>query len=176
MRKTILFIAMSLDGFIADSAGQVDWLSGQNPAEDNDAAYTQFISGVDCVVMGWTTYHQIVAELSPSVWVYDGLTSHVITHREIPSTPQIRFTQESPAALIRRLQAQNGKDIWVCGGADIVRQLMSENLIDRFHISIIPVILGDGIRLFAPLDVPLKLRLIECKAQNGITEVIYERR
>lgn len=165
MRKTILFIAMSLDGFIADSAGQVDWLSGQNPAEDNDDAYTQFISGVDCVVMGWITYHQIVAELSPSVWVYDGLTSHVITHREIPSTP-----------LIRRLQAQNGKDIWVCGGADIVRQLMSENLIDRFHISIIPVILGDGIRLFAPLDVPLKLRLIECKAQNGITEVIYARR
>lgn len=49
---------------------------------------------------------------------------------------------------------------------------MSENLIDRFHISIISVILGDGIRLFAPL----KLRLIECKAQNGITEVIYERR
>lgn len=176
MRKSVLFIAMSLDGYIADKHGGVSWLSGQNPALESQDAYAQFVQGVDTVVMGWTTYHQVATELSPCKWVYSALTSYVITHREIASTKQIRFVDESPGDLVRRLKKEPGKDIWICGGANIVHQLLQENLIDLFFISVIPTILGSGTRLFGSLDRELKLNLIRTQSFNGITELVYEMR
>lgn len=65
MRKVILFIAMSLDGYIADRNGKVDWLNSQDDHVENLNTYSIFIEGVDTVVMGWNTYHQIITELSP---------------------------------------------------------------------------------------------------------------
>ena len=79
MRKVILFIAMSLDGYIADRNGKVDWLNGQDDHVENLNTYSIFIEGVDTVVMGWNPYHQIITELSPKEWVYSGLASYVIT-------------------------------------------------------------------------------------------------
>ena len=84
MRKAVLFIAVSLDGYIADQNGQVDWLNGQEPGEDNGDSYSQFIQTVDTVVMGGRTYRQVAEELSPGQWPYQGLTSYVVTHREYP--------------------------------------------------------------------------------------------
>ena len=80
MRKVVLFIAMSLDGYIADSEGGVGWLKGQDEDEGDGDVYTSFLRDVDTVIMGWNTYHQVVTELSPSEWVYAGLTSCIITH------------------------------------------------------------------------------------------------
>lgn len=65
MRKVILYIAMSLDGYIADENGGVSWLSGQDPAGESEGTYPEFVRGIDTVVMGWETYHQVVTELSP---------------------------------------------------------------------------------------------------------------
>lgn len=84
--------------------------------------------------------------------------------------------KESPGEFIRSLKRQDGKDIWICGGADIVQQLMREDLIDRFHISVIPVILGEGIRLFGTMEKDVKLRLVKEESYNGISELIYEKR
>ena len=70
MKKISLFIAMSLDGYIADSKGSVEWLTGQGNDEDNIDSYSEFVKDIDTVVMGWNTYHQIVTELSPEDWVY----------------------------------------------------------------------------------------------------------
>ncbi len=72
MRNVVLFIAMSLDGFIADSHGNVDWLQGQSDDVETMDTYSVFIKDIDTVVIGWKTYHQIVTELSPEAWVYDG--------------------------------------------------------------------------------------------------------
>lgn len=83
--------------------------------------------------------------------------------------------KESPGELIRSLKQQDGKDIWICGGADIVQQLMREDVIDRFHISVIPVILGEGIRLFGTMEKDVKLRLVKEESYNGISELIYEK-
>lgn len=66
MRKVILFIAASLDGYIADNNGRVDWIVGQSSSEENIDTYSIFIKDVDTVVMGWNTYYQIITELSPS--------------------------------------------------------------------------------------------------------------
>lgn len=176
MRKIVLFIAMSLDGYIADSTGGVSWLNGQDENAENIDTYSSFVKNVDTVMMGWNTYHQVVTELSPSEWVYSNLESYVITHRDIPSTDEIIFTGEAPCSLARRLAQKEGKDIWICGGADLIHQLMQEKLIDIYYISIIPVILGNGIRLFGTMESEEKLRLIKTQAYNGIIDLVYEKR
>lgn len=176
MRKVILYIAMSLDGFIASKDGRVDWLQGQNTDEENIDTYSSFIKNVDTIIMGWNTYYQIKNELSPDKWIYDSLTSYIITHRKLDSTDNINFVQKNPSELINDLKQKDGKSIWICGGAKIIQPLIQDNLIDEYYISIIPTILGDGIRLFEPIFKELKLKLKTTQSYNGITELIYSRR
>ncbi len=176
MRKAALFIAMSLDGYIADSEGKVGWLGGQGNEEEMIDSYSAFVEHVDTVVMGWNTYYQVATELSPEKWVYANLESYVITHRDGLSAEGIRFTGEEPCSLVRRLKEKDGKDIWICGGADIVRQLMAEDLIDLYYISIIPMLLGKGIRLFQESGKEIPLRLAKIQNYDGITDLVYERR
>lgn len=176
MRKIVLFIAMSLDGYIADIDGKVDWLAGQDNNIESDDTYADFVKEIDTVIMGWTTYHQIVTELSPGQWVYDNLQSYIITHRDYAPTNNITFISESPCTLVNDLKQENGKDIWICGGANIAYQLMQNNLIDKYHISIIPTILGNGVRLFDVMTQKTDLRLITSKNSNGIVELVYEKR
>ena len=171
MRKVILYIAMSLDGFIASKDGKVNWLHGQNDDEENIDTYSSFIKDVDTVIMGWNTYYQVKNELSPDNWVYDSLTSYIITHRKLDSTNNINFVQKNSSELVKDLKQKNGKSIWICGGAKIIQPLIQDNL-----ISVIPTILGDGIKLFEPVSNELKLKLKSTQSYNGITELIYTRR
>ena len=176
MRKIILYIAMSLDGYIADKNGGVDWLSGQDAEEEDEGTYSEFVQGVDTVVMGWNTYAQVRTELSPKIWPYEELISYVITHRDEKPTDNIKFVGEEPCELIARLKEMPGKDIWICGGSSIIQPLIRENLIDEYRISVIPTILGDGILLFGNWKTELHLRLKETKMYNGIAELVYTRR
>lgn len=176
MRKVVLFIAMSLDGYIADINGGVGWLNGESDEVENEDTYSEFVKDIDTVIMGWNTYNQVTTELSPTEWVYSDFLSYVITHKKRESADNIKFIQKSPGSLVRDLKEQEGKNIWICGGASIIRQLMQDGLIDRFHISIIPTILGDGIHLFGTIGEELKLKLMQTREYNGIIEVIYEKR
>ena len=142
MKKISLFIAMSLDGYIADSKGNVNWLTGQGNDDDSIDAYSEFVKDIDTVVMGWNTYHQIVTEL----------TTYVVTHNQKASSDKIRFANESPVTLVKRLREENGKGIWSCGGANLIQQLVKEDVINCYYITVIPTILGSGIRLFEKVD------------------------
>lgn len=175
MRKVVLFIAISLDGYIADKNGQVDWLNGEDKNIETEDTYSTFIQNVDTVIMGWNTYHQIVTELSPDEWVYKGLKSYVLTHRNLNSTSEITYTDKSPNKLIHELKKQQGKDIWICGGANLIHQLMNDNLIDEYIISIIPTLLGSGIKLFQENEHKILLKLIKTQSSNGIVELTYQR-
>lgn len=175
MRKIILYLAISIDGYLADEKGQVDWLNGQEDMEMFDS-YGLFIKHVDTVIMGWNTYHQIVFELSPNNWPYANLKTYVITHHQQVSSESIIFTDENPIDLIRRIRHTEGKDIWICGGASLAQQLMQADIIDIYHFTIIPTLLGKGIRLFSYLPKEMKLKLIEQRSYNGIIEAKYERR
>ena len=175
MRKVSLFIAMSLDGYIARSDGGVDWLSGQGDDENNDS-YTEFIKNIDTILMGWNTYNQIISELSPKKWVYNDFTTYVITHRDVALSKKIRFKNVNPVDLIKRLKEKKGKDIWICGGANIVEQLVNENLIDIYYVTVIPILLGSGIRLFKNGKRENKLKLINTNVYNGMVDLVYIRR
>ncbi len=170
-----MFIAMSLDGYIADREGKVDWLSGESIEGEDLDSYAEFIEGADTVVMGWNTYHRIVTELSPDQWVYEGLTTYVLTHRDLPSSENIRFTREDPVQLVKHLQTEKGKEIWICGGAKLAQQLVKKDMIDRYAITIIPLLLGGGLRLFECGE-EIKLRLQGIRSGNGMAELVYVRR
>lgn len=176
MRKISLFIAMSIDGYIADSKGSVNWLSGQGNDDDNIDSYSEFVKDIDTVIMGWNTYHQIVTELSLDEWVYDDFKTYVVTHRPKISSDIISFVDESPVALVKKLREEKGKGIWICGGANLVQQLVKEDLIDCYYITIVPTILGSGIRLFGKIDHEIKLRLLKTQSYNGMTDLIYIKR
>lgn len=176
MREISLFIAMSLDGYIADSRGGVDWLTGQKEDGEMIDTYSLFIRDVDTVLMGWNTYHQIVTELSPEQWIYEGLKTYVFTHSEHLSSDEICFTDREPEELLEELRQQEGKKIWICGGANLVGQLRGKGLIDEYYISVIPALLGDGIRLFKDKSTEQKLELVSTQNYNGIVDLVYKRR
>lgn len=176
MRKVILFIAMSLDGYIADKNGNVDWLVGQDPRQDDLDTYTSFIESVDTVIMGYKTYDQIVSVLSPDVWVYEDLKSYVFTHKSIPSTHHIHFINDDVCQFVKELRKEEGKDIWICGGANIIQQLLQNDMIDEYIITIIPTILGKGISLFSTLQDEMKLEVKDVQERNGIVQINYQRK
>ncbi len=176
MRNVVLFIAMSLDGYIAAPDGSVAWLGGQDPGGNDSGSYDRFLAGVSDIVMGYTTYHQLKTELCPDAWPYPAQKTHVLTHRAAESAGTIAFTDEPVDALIARLKAQEGGEIWICGGASVVNQCIQLGLIDRYHINMIPTILGDGIRLFSALEREIPLRLLSTEHYNGIVDLVYTKR
>ena len=77
---------------------------------------------------------------------------------------------------MKKLKEENGKDVWICGGANLVQQLVNEDLINYYHITVIPILLGSGIRLFENGKHKIKLRLIKTLSYNGMADLIYTRR
>ncbi len=175
-RKVILYISQSLDGFIADSKGSVDWILGNNEDYDSDYGYETFIKDIDTVIIGANTYKQIKNELSPDKWVYEDLQSYVLTNEKIEDTTNIKYVNMNIKELINELQQENGKNIWICGGANLVNQCVKEDLIDEYQITTVPVILGNGIRLFEENSKIIKLELRETKEENGLIMGIYDKR
>ena len=173
MRKVVLYIAMSLDGYIADKDGGVSWLSGDGSKTENASSYDSFVQTVDTVIIGYTTYHQITTELSPDIWPYDDKMSYVITHKKLENKENIVFSDNLPE-LITKLKNEDGKDIWICGGAGIVNQLIDLNLIDRFCITVIPTILGNGIKLFSKHNEETKLKFVSSYGYHGMIDLVYE--
>lgn len=176
MRKVILYIAMSIDGYIAKNNKDVSWLEGDGSETEAIGSYNSFYETVDTVIMGWNTYHQITTELSPEKNPYQGKTTYVLTHKKKENKKDIFFINDNITEFIKTLKKQNGKNIWICGGANIVQQLIQNDTIDEYHISIIPTLLGQGIKLFAENNNEKIFRLIKTENYNGIVDLVYEKR
>ncbi len=176
MKKVKAYIAMSVDGYIADRSGGVSFLSGDGSDVENFGSYPEFIETVDTVILGYSTYEQITTVLSPDNWPYKGKMSYVLTHRQMENHDEIIFTSEDVSTLIARLKGESGKDIWACGGASVINQLHQKGLIDEYILTIIPTILGGGIKMFAEAEAEAKLRLISTRSYNGIVDLTYEKR
>ena len=175
MGKVVLYISLSLDGYIADAAGGVDWLGGEEAAFQGDYGYGEFWSGVGAVVMGGRTYRQVRRALSPEIWPYAGKPVYVLTrHPEENAPTGVHFLQGNAAELARRLREAVDGAVWICGGADVAEQCLPE--IEEFRLSVMPVLLGAGIPLFRPGLERLPLSLVSQRQENGVAELIYRRR
>jgi dihydrofolate reductase len=175
-RKIVLYIAMSLDGYIARSNGSVDWLNGHGEVLEVDNGYEEFYNNVDTIVMGRTTYEQVVNELSPDVWVYEGKKCYVFTKKECETNEKVEFTSESITNFVSDIKSQLGRDIWLVGGGKLIHEFVRKNLVDKYVITVIPTILGKGIPLFIKENPEIKLKLIKTQTIDGMVELTYVRR
>jgi dihydrofolate reductase len=170
MRKVILFIAQSLDGYIARPDGNIDWLF-----TDQDYGYREFFSRVDTVVMGRKTY-----EVSQSFgeYPYAGKAGYVFSRsRSGQQDERVQFISTGPAELIAGLKSKPGKNIWLVGGSEVIKDFLRNDLIDEYVISVHPVILGSGIPLFrAPLPTHKLIFRDSTTFDSGLVQVTYSRR
>lgn len=172
----VLYLAMSLDGYIADERGGVSWLAGDGSQPDAPGSYPAFYETVSAVVMGWTTYRQIVTELSPDSWPYAGRPCYVVTHRPEADRKDLFFWRGGVTALADRLKKTCDGTVWICGGASVAGQLLETGRVDKLWLSVIPTVLGGGVRLFPEGGRALPLKLVGTERSNGIVDLIYERR
>lgn len=176
MGKTVIYIAMSLDGYIADSAGRVDWLSGDGSDPKNEGTYDTFYKEVDSVVLGYETYRQVKEELSPDSWPYDDIPSYIVTHRTDLVDDQVTFIHQDLPTFIKTLKEKSQGTIWIGGGASIIQQVLAADLVDQLTVTIIPTILGKGIPLFLNQEEEITLELIKTETYNGMVDLVYKRR
>ncbi len=177
-RKVLFYIAMTLDGYIADVDGNLDWLlKYDDPTGRIKDYYDEFLQNVDTVIMGKKTYMHLITELAPDQWAYEGLHTIVATNdKETRKVHQdITFVSGDLVAHTRALLEQDGKDIWVVGGAHVAADYFKANLIDAYYIQIVPILLGDGIRLFEPTFDSIPLVFEDATPVDGITFLKYTR-
>lgn len=172
MRKVIVYIAVSLDGYIAQEDGNIDWLSMvEVPGEDY--GYATFYETIDTVVMGRKTYEKVLSFGIP--YPHSQKQNYIISKTLCGSTNQsIVFFNGDVKTLVTDLKQQDGKNIFIDGGAQLVQSLLKEKLIDNIIISTIPILLGCGIRLFNG-ELPFQnLQLLSTKTfDSGLVQVHY---
>ena len=172
-RRIILYIATSLDGFIADNNGDIDWLSTNVDNSEIDTSYEDFYQHVDTVILGRTTYDQVTQVLSPDNYPYSDSISYILTSRPGNNNEKLIFTDQPVVEIVNNLKQTNGGDVFIVGGASIIQPLVEANLIDEYQLATIPVILGEGIPLFKPIKEPLGLHVKNVSTVNNIVYRTY---
>ena len=174
MSRFVVYIAMSLDGYIADSDGDVHWLEA---FEKDDYGYEEFIESVGSILMGRVTYDQI---LSFGEWPYKEVPTLVWSSGNVKELPEgARIWSENIEKTAFWLKKQAGdKDIWILGGAQTIETWNSAGMIDHMDLFVIPVLLGGGIRLFGGEDSePQMLKLEQAQPYaNGVVKLSYKMR
>lgn len=170
-RKVILFIAMSLDGFIAKADGDISFLSSVEQP-DEDYGYTKFMESVDTVILGRKTYDKVLFMVNELA--YGDREVFVLTRNPKPETNKITFYSGSLVDLISNLKSASGGNIFCDGGAETVHRFLQNDLFDEIIVSVIPVLLGDGIRLFKEGFPEKKLQLVQAKSfEKGLVQLHY---
>ncbi|MEZ2240886.1 dihydrofolate reductase family protein [Microcoleus sp.] len=167
MRKIILFIASSLDGYIARPQGEIDWLF-----TDQNYGYSDFLNSIDTIIMGRKTYEQV---LTFGEYPYQEKKSYVLTKN-------INFQTEhdvTPVAdvdnLVKELRRLEGKNIWLVGGSLLIRNFLEKKLINELILSVHPIVLGEGIPLFATPTTATNLQLTGCQTySSGLVQLFYD--
>ncbi len=164
-----VFVAISLDGYLARLDGSIDWPSLVQQ-EGEDYGYQQFIDSVDAVVVGRRTYD---TALGFDAWPYSGKRCIVLTHRPPVARHGEEFYAGSPPDLVGQLGSDGAKHLYVDGGA-VIREFLAARLIDDLTLSVIPVLLGAGIPLFAGAQPERRLTLDEARSwPTGLTRLRY---
>lgn len=174
MRKLILYIATSVDGYIAKPDDNLDFLKIVEK-EGEDYGYAEFTANIDTIILGRKTYDWVYNEIGSSYYDNGDRNIYVITRTERPSVGKTTFYTGNLPELVRQLKNESGKDICCDGGAEIVNELLKSDLIDEFIISVVPILVGNGIRLFKDGRPEQLLELVNVKTfHTGLTQLHYK--
>ena len=172
LRKVIVHIATSADGYIARPDGDLEWLTSR-PAPEGFYGMNAFMQTIDTKLLGRKTY-----EASLRMGAKFGSKDHYIVfsrHAPPPDVPLgVEFVNDAIGPFVNRLREQPGKNIWLMGGGELIASFLDEHAIDEFVISVVPVFIGDGIPLIARRHrhVPLELQSTEC-FEDGLAQLHY---
>jgi dihydrofolate reductase len=173
-RKVIVYIAMSLDGFIAGPNDNLSFLDSVQK-EGEDYGYSEFISQVDSVIVGKRTYDTVIG--MGYDFPHQDKDAWIITRTAQPTKGNVKFYSGDLNVLVEDLKQISGKNIFVDGGAWVVNELLRHQLIDEIHLSIVPVLLGNGVRLFQGNYSADDFQLIDSKSYDtGLVKLIYHRK
>ncbi|WP_142687217.1 dihydrofolate reductase family protein [Chitinophaga polysaccharea] len=178
MRKVILNLAVSLDGFIEGPNGEIDWC-----IMDDDMNFDAFISSIDTMFYGRVSYDawgnfQPDENTSPAekmMWQGIHAKNKFVFSSQNRQDDRATFISSNIAEKVTAIKEQPGKDIWLYGGANLIKTFIHSGLIDMYKISVHPVALGSGKPLFEDLKERLGLKLINTKVyRSGVVELTYE--
>jgi dihydrofolate reductase len=173
MRKLILYIAASADGYIAQPNDDLGFLS-MVEQEGQDYGYADFIKTVDAVIVGRKTYDKVLS--MGFDFPHADKDAYIITRTARPAIGNIKFYTDDLQTLVERLKSEAGKNIFCDGGAEIVHELFKLNLIDEMILSIIPIFVGNGTKLFKDGRPEQKLELVSTKQfEKGLVQLHYKR-
>ena len=176
MRTLSLFIATSLDGYIAKPNDDLSFLKLVEK-EGEDYGYAKFTSTIDTIILGRKTYDWVLREIGASHYDNGERDVYVITRTGRPDVGKTKFYTGDLTELVRQLKSENGKNIYCDGGAEIVSELLKNDLIDELIISVVPVLVGDGTRLFKDGRPEQQLELLNAKTfDTGLTQLHYRRK
>jgi dihydrofolate reductase len=171
MRKIVLGLGISIDGYIARPDGAVDFLF-----MPKDYSMGPFFKTIDTAIMGRKTL-EVGLKMSGGSLPDMGWATYVFSHSQPPGERKgWTFVNESPAAFVAKLRKSPGKDIWLMGGGELAREFLKADLVDELYIGVVPVLLGEGIPLF-PSGFPQRnFSLVENKTfSRGMIALKYER-
>lgn len=178
MRKIILDLAVTLDGFIEGPNGEVDWC-----IMDDDMNFEGFLSGIDTIFYGRVSYDMWgnfqpdpnSSETEKSLWTNVHLKKKVVFSSREQLGSNATFITSDIAEKVAEIKQQDGKDIWLYGGAKLITTFIYHGLIDIYRISVHPTVLGTGKPLFENLKERINLNLIRVnKFKSGVVQLIYE--
>ena len=188
MTRTQYYCAMSLDGFIAESDDTLDWLmkyegsyEGEEAERGGRGGYEGFYEGVGALVMGSATYEFVLEhEGANGVWPYAGRPSWILSSRKLPypwgDDADVRIESGPVAALYDEMVSSAGeRHLWVVGGGNVASQFADEGLLDELHVTVVPVVLGEGKPLFDRRVPGRPLQLTGTTVfDSGMVELRYE--
>lgn len=173
MNRTVLYIAISLDGFVAGLNDDISWLFRYN---DVDYGFNEFFSGIGAIIQGRRAYE---IEAKHGWETPTPVLTFVLSHHRPESKPQrgnFVFTDEDISEVLKKAKQLTSKDVWIEGGANVAQTFLDRDLIDEIVLSIVPVILGDGIRLFGKTPKIIEFALREVRQfDKGLVQLTYTR-
>lgn len=176
MRQLSLFIACSLDGYIAKPNDDLSFLK-MVEKEGEDYGYAAFIEQIDTIILGRKTYDYVVREIGAEHYDNGERTIYVITSQKRAAVGRTTFYSGNLKELIQELRSKEGKNLYCDGGAELIHALLQEDLIDEIIVSIIPILLGEGVRLFKDGRQEQVLELLTTKTfETGLVQLHYKRK
>lgn len=171
-----LYIAASLDGYIARPDGNLDWLMALPNPNNIDHDYNSFMESIGATIMGSSTYKEVIG--FGIDWPYPNIMSYVVSRNpNLPlSSPMTQLVNEDIAIFTERLKHEVDKDIWLIGGGKLITTFLNHDLIDEITLTLIPTILGEGIPLFPNKPKESTWKLVEAKPyETGAVSVVYRK-